>query len=232
MSDPRIELVHRFFSGTGTTYDWIVNLCTLGADIWWKKRILEKIPKESTCILDQGCGTGILTFQIARKFPHGRVVGVELRDEYLDIAREKGKMLKFGNVEFILGRAEDVLLEENFDCVTSSYLAKYVELERLIRNLKKMLRNGGILVMHDFTYPRNRAVAGVWEFYFRLLQTAGDWKYPQWREVYHSLPGFLREANWVPELIRILRQNAFSEIHTRSLTFGTSAIVTARKASL
>jgi len=44
MSAPRIELVDRFFSGTGPTYDFVVKLCTLGCDIWWKKKIFEKIP--------------------------------------------------------------------------------------------------------------------------------------------------------------------------------------------
>ncbi len=230
MSDPRIELVHRFFSGTGPTYGLVVNLCTFGADIWWKKIILEKIPKESTLIMDQGCGTGILTFRIARKFPHGRVVGVELRDEYLNIAREKARGLGFDNLEFILGRAEDVLLQENFDCITSSYLAKYVELEILIPNIKKMLRNGGVLIMHDFTFPRNRTVAGIWEFYFKLLQMVGDWKYLQWREIYYSLPKFMRETKWVSDLTRNLEENGFSDIRIYSLTFGTSALVIARKA--
>jgi demethylmenaquinone methyltransferase/2-methoxy-6-polyprenyl-1,4-benzoquinol methylase len=229
MSDPKVELVHRFFSGTGPTYDWVVNLCTFGADVWWKKLILEKIPKGSTRIMDQGCGTGILTFQIARKFPHSRVVGVELRDEYLNIAREKARALKLGNVEFILGRAEDVLLTDDFDCITSSYLAKYVELEILIRNIKKMLQNGGVLVMHDFTYPRNPTLARIWEFYFRLLKMAGNWKYPQWLEIYYSLPKFMRGTRWVTDLTRTLEANAFAGIQTQSLTFGTSAIVTARK---
>lgn len=229
MTDPRVELVNRFFSGTGQTYDLVVNLCTFGADIWWKKIIVEKIPKGSTRIIDQGCGTGILTFQIAQKFPNSRVIGVELRDEYLKIAREKARALKLGNVEFILGRAEDVLLEGNFECITSSYLAKYAELKILIRNIKKMLGNGGLLLMHDFTYPMNRTVARTWELYFSLLQIVGDWKYPQWREVYYSLPKFMRETKWVADLTRTLERNAFSNIHTQSLTFGTSAIVTAWK---
>ena len=116
---PKVELVNRFFSGTGPTYDYLVNLSTLGLDRWWKKKILEKIPEEPARILDQACGTGILTFKIAHQFPRCRVVGVELRDEYLHIAIEKAKAIKLSNVEFILGRAEDVLLTEGLDCVTS-----------------------------------------------------------------------------------------------------------------
>ena len=230
MTDPKIEIVHRFFPGTGPTYDFVVNLNTFGLDIWWKSQILKQIPKGSTWIMDQGCGTGILTFRIARRFPRCQVVGVELREEYLNIAKEKAQFRRIGNVQFILGKAEDILLENKFDCITSSYLAKYAELEVLIQNIKQMLRDGGILVMHDFTYPRNRTFAKIWEFYFKLLQTIGRSRYPQWCEIYYGLPKFLRETNWVTELAKTLAEKGFSDVHTQSFTLGTSAIVTARKA--
>jgi demethylmenaquinone methyltransferase/2-methoxy-6-polyprenyl-1,4-benzoquinol methylase len=227
--DPRIEVVNRFFSGTGSTYDRIVNLWTVGFDLLWKKRILARIPERPARILDQACGTGILTFKIAQKFPFCHVIGVELRDEYLIIAKKKAEALKIANVEFILGRAEDVLLKDRFDCITSSYLAKYAELDHLIRNAKKMLRDGGLLAMHDFTYPRSQVFAWIWEHYFKLMQTAGSWKYPQWRTVFYELPEFLRKTEWVTDLVRLLRERAFQDITTESLTFGTSAIVTANR---
>jgi demethylmenaquinone methyltransferase/2-methoxy-6-polyprenyl-1,4-benzoquinol methylase len=223
------ELVHRFFSGTGPTYDFMVNLCTLGFDRCWKKKTLERIPEGSIRILDQACGTGILTCKIARTFPSCQVIGVDLLEEYLIIAREKTQRQNLENVEFILGRAEEVLLHENFDCITSSYLAKYAKLESLTQNVKRMLRSGGVLIMHDFTYPPNHVFARLWEFYFRILQSAGRWNYPQWKGIFDGLPGVLRETKWVIELIRSLRENAFSDISIHSLTLGTSAIVTAKK---
>ena len=142
------DLAERFFSSNGTTYDQIANLSTLGLDIWWKKLILNKVPKGSRQILDQACGTGILTFKIARKFPHCRVIGVDLQDEYISIARKKAKDLQLTNIEFISGRAEDVILDGGFDCITSSYLAKYADLDRLIENARGMLREG-VLIIHE-----------------------------------------------------------------------------------
>ena len=47
------DQVRRFFSGTGTTYDRIVNLCTLEFDRLWKHKILRAIPEGSFRILDQ-----------------------------------------------------------------------------------------------------------------------------------------------------------------------------------
>lgn len=228
--DDGIALVHQFFPGTGATYDHMVNLCTVGFDHWWKRKMLENIPIESTRIMDQACGTGILTLKIARKFPDALIIGVDVTEEYLAIAKEKAARMTLDNVHFILGRAEDVLLDQKFDCVMSSYLAKYARIGSLIRNVKNMLRAGGIPIMHDFTYPTNHAFARVWETYFKLLQSAGAWKYPQWRAIFDGLPGLLRETKWTDELVNSLLENGFSDIAKKSLTFDTSAIVTARRA--
>ncbi len=230
MGDKRgIDIVRQFFPGTGMTYDHVVNLCTLGFDRGWKQKMLENIPSGSARIMDQACGTGILTFKIAQKFPRSRIVGVDVTDEYLQIAKEKAGNLGLKNVEFILGRAEDVLLQQGFDCITSSYLAKYAELGILIPNIRTMLCDGGALIMHDFTYPANRNVALLWELYFKLLQTVWPRRYPEWKAVFNGLPGFLRETTWVSELAGALQASNFLDTAVQYLTFGTAAVVTARK---
>jgi len=224
-----VQLAHRFFSGTGTTYEQIVRLCTFGFDLWWKRKILQKIPPNPRRIMDQACGTGILTFKIAQRFPRCHVAGVELREEYLDRARQKAAARGLRNVEFILGRAENVLLDETFDCITSSYLAKYAELDVLVRNAEKMLRFGGVLIMHDFIYPSGRFFPKVWHFYFKILQTLGTWKYPEWETAFKELPGVLRKSVWVAQLVAALKDNGFSHIRVETLTIATSAMVTAVK---
>jgi demethylmenaquinone methyltransferase / 2-methoxy-6-polyprenyl-1,4-benzoquinol methylase len=221
--------VRRFFPGTGPTYDQIVNLCTLGFDRHWKRRIMEKVPRDATWIMDQACGTGILTCKIALKFPYSQVVGVDILDEYILRAKRKAALKGLSNVEFILGRAEEVRVRQSFDCITSSYLAKYADIPSLIRNASTMLRHGGVLVMHDFTYPRNRLVAPAWELYFALLQTLGVLLYPQWKPAFQGLPDFLRQTSWKSDLIGCLEVNGFSDLTAEPLTLGTALLVTGRK---
>ncbi|KAF0214760.1 MAG: ubiquinone/menaquinone biosynthesis [Geobacteraceae bacterium] len=225
----KLGVVYRFFSGTGFSYDQVAAVCTCGFDRYWKKRIIAGIPAHPARILDQACGTGILTLEIARAFSGCRVTGVELRDEYLDIAKGKARSSGMGNVRFILGRAEDVMPGEEYDCITSSYLAKYAELGPLIANAGKMLRPGGLIIMHDFTYPANPVFLFLWHAYFQLLRTVGSRVYPEWRTVFHELPAFLRQSTWLSEALATLREYGFCDITSESLTFGTSAIVTARK---
>jgi demethylmenaquinone methyltransferase/2-methoxy-6-polyprenyl-1,4-benzoquinol methylase len=225
----KLAVVYRFFSGTGFSYDRVVNLWTCGFDRYWKKRILALIPADSEKVLDQACGTGILTLKIARALPGCQVTGVELRDEYLDLARAKARREGVDNVRFLLGRAEDVLLEENFDCITSSYLAKYADLQPLLVNAGRMLRPGGRVILHDFTYPSSPLFLPLWRAWFGLMRTVGDRLFPEWRTVFHELPDFLQKTRWRAETLSLLEEQGFTDITGRSLTFGTSAIITAEK---
>jgi demethylmenaquinone methyltransferase / 2-methoxy-6-polyprenyl-1,4-benzoquinol methylase len=225
----RTALAERFFSGNSATYDRIANLCSLGLDRWWKHKIVNKIPHNPTRILDQACGTGLLTFKIAQRFPRCRTLGVDLQDEYLGIAKRKAQALHLTTVEFIHGKAEDVVLEGDFDCIVSCYLAKYADLARLVNHARDMLREGGIFIMHELTYPTTLAYAFVWDIHFKLLQAYGNWKHPEWKIALHELPTCLKESIWLDELRDALKANKFSDITIEHLAFGASAIVSARK---
>jgi demethylmenaquinone methyltransferase/2-methoxy-6-polyprenyl-1,4-benzoquinol methylase len=223
------ELAEQFFLGNGATYDQIASFSTLGLDGWWKRKVLDKIPKTSNRIIEQASGTGILTFKIARLFPKCRIVGVELQEEYLNIARKKARDLRLTNVEFIHGRAEEVILDGEFDCIASAYLAKYVDLDLLVAHAKKMLRKGGVLIMHELTRPTNPLFVGLWKMHFKFLQTYGKWKHPEWDIAFRDLPLLLTKTQWVDELTQALRANKFSDIKVEYLLFGASVIVSARK---
>lgn len=228
-ADPRLALVERFFQGTGTSYDFMVNLATLGIDRLWKRRIAELIPPHSLRVADLACGTGISTFAIARRLPRCRVVGVELRDEYLAIAREKLRRLGLPNVELVLSRAEDYCSQASFDCISSSYLAKYADLPRLVGNAWDMLEPGGLFLMHDFTFPPEPQLVFIWRVYFKCLQRLGGPLFPAWREIYHGLPQLIEQTRWTQELEAALRERGFVEIRRWDLTLHGSAIITARR---
>jgi demethylmenaquinone methyltransferase/2-methoxy-6-polyprenyl-1,4-benzoquinol methylase len=207
----------------------MVRYATLGIDRQWKRRIISYIPPGSRRVLDFACGTGILTLAIAEAYPTCYVVGVELRDEYLAIAQRKARERRIENINWILSRAEDYRPAEPFDCVVSSYLAKYADLTRLTANTKEMMKDGGLVLMHDFTFPPKPHLVRLWRLYFWLMQRTAGLLFPAWREIYYGLPRLIEEAHWVPELTDTLRQQQFQDIHLEYLTLYGSAIITARK---
>jgi demethylmenaquinone methyltransferase / 2-methoxy-6-polyprenyl-1,4-benzoquinol methylase len=227
VDDPRLELVERFFDGTGATYDGMVYWATLGFDARWKKRMLEHIPDGNGPILDLACGTGISTLSIARRFPHRRVIGVELRDEYLQFARRKVAEQSIQNVELVLSRAEDYRSALEFDCITSSYLAKYADLSLLTKHCREMLRPGGVLMMHDFTLPPKGWMLSTWRLYFFITRRTIARLLPQWQEIYQGLPELIEATRWLPQLQGALAAEGFRDIRVEHRTFYSAAIVTA-----
>jgi demethylmenaquinone methyltransferase/2-methoxy-6-polyprenyl-1,4-benzoquinol methylase len=223
------DFAAQFFSENAGSYDHIARVSTLGLDGWWKRKIIKKLPKTPSRILEQACGTGILTCKIARLFPKCRVIGVELHAAYLDVARKKVCDLELSNVEFVQGRAEDVILEGEFDCVVSDYLAKYVDLDRLVAHARSMLRTDGVLVMHELTRPTRPLFAALWNVHFKFLQAYGTWRHPEWNVAFSGVPILLKQTRWVDELTNALRANRFSDIEIESQFLGASVIVTARK---
>lgn len=224
------ELVSRFFTGTGKSYNQVVHLGTLGLDLYWKRKIYSKITNQPRAILDLACGTGIVTFGLQHRFPKARIVGVDVTADYLEIARQRAAEQGLANIEFILSDAETVKLSESFDCVTSSYIPKYVNAERLLANLSPHLRSGGLIVVHDFAYPQNRIARSVWEGYNGVLNFIGRRLYPEWKAVFdYELTNLIRTSMWIDEFSKALEKHRYENIEVEHLSFGSAAVLMAER---
>jgi len=77
--------------------------------------------REGETVLDLGSGTGKIAFIASQVVgPEGRVIGVDMTDEMLELARRAAPQVAgrigFGNVEFRKGRIQDLALDlERFD---------------------------------------------------------------------------------------------------------------------
>lgn len=230
MAHIKSDLVAQFFTGTGRSYNLVVNLGTLGLDLYWKRKIFSKITNSPSAILDLACGTGIVTFGLNRRFPGARIVGVDVTADYLEIARQRAAEQQLANIEFILADAETVRLSDIFDCITSSYIPKYVEADRLLENISPHLRAGGILVLHDFVYPQNRMARAIWEGYNVILNALGCRLFPEWKNVFdQKLTGLIRTSPWIDQFTAALPKYQCEKIEVEYLSFGSAAVLSARK---
>jgi demethylmenaquinone methyltransferase/2-methoxy-6-polyprenyl-1,4-benzoquinol methylase len=218
------ELIPIFFDDTANSYDRIVNWTTFGKDSFWKSKILEQLSSEKT-VLDLACGTGILTKQIAEKIPNAEITGVDITKSYLEKAKEK--LISNQNVSFVNQDAEKLNLGKKFDCITASYLPKYCTANVLIKNCLEHLNVGGKIILHDFTYPNNKLIQKMWNFYFKLLYLTGFF-IPNWKQVFIDLPHLIRTTNWVKDYETSMN-NYGLKIHKQNLTWGSSTIIVGTK---
>ena len=82
-----VKLAQSFFNKNNSrSYDRLVKLATLGQDLIWKKKLVERVPKRSL-VLEMACGTGILTSLLKQNY--NKVYGIDLTFEYLYELGEK-----------------------------------------------------------------------------------------------------------------------------------------------
>jgi demethylmenaquinone methyltransferase/2-methoxy-6-polyprenyl-1,4-benzoquinol methylase len=210
----------RFFTNINAdSYDLISRLATFGQDIAWKHEIIRAVSSRSH-ILELACGTGILSSMLAERGKS--VAGIDLTFEYLLILKGKLKMpIAQGTAEVLPYR------DESFDAMVSSYLAKYVDVQKVIDECWRVLRPGGIVVFHDFTYPSG-LICNLWHIYFELLRLAGRFV-TSWKVVFGQLDDVIKKSDWVDQTIYALKNRKFQNVNCRCYTARTSTIVSAEK---
>lgn len=199
------SLVPRFFDGTAQTYDGIAKYATLGRDDSWKSLIIKQITHAEN-ILEIACGTGILTMQIAQKFPRSKIIGVDVTQNYLEVARKK--LGSNENISFVCADAEIVELGQKVDAIVSSYIPKYCDAKILIPNCARHLEKEGKIILHDFTFPRNGLLRFFWNLHFVILGMIGNF-IPEWRNAFAELPGLIQSSTWVDDYKKELEKNGF-----------------------
>ncbi|MCJ7674864.1 MAG: class I SAM-dependent methyltransferase [Sedimentisphaerales bacterium] len=108
-------------------------------------------------ILDFGCGSGASTMVLARMFPNSEMVGVELEDQLLSIAKMRAKHYEFHNVSFIRSPTADDLPSGlgDFDYAVLSAVYEHLltnERQNLLPKIWSRLKPGGVLFINQTPY--------------------------------------------------------------------------------
>lgn len=213
---------HFFTEQNANTYDRIVRYATIGRDMHWKKKILKKI--QGKIVLDLASGTGILSEMIESSTSGLDVLSLDLSFDYAKISNNRRKIRNVVNAN-----AEMLpLRDRSCDCIVSSYLAKYVDINKVVTEISRVITPNGVVVFHDFSYPKNKVVRFLWKSHFKLLRIAGS-IVTSWQHVFLELDQMIENSKWSEQLLASLRCHGFVEISSTYFTFGTSKMIVAKK---
>lgn len=149
-----------------------------------------------TC-LDVGCGGGDVTCELARRVaPVGRVVGVDIDETKLSIARQEAAEQGLTNIEFRLSDASEISATPEFDLVYSRFLLTHLrDPVSAVRSFLKQLRPTGFLVVEDidfsgsFNYPESPAFQKFFDLYNTVVRHRGGDP-----NIGQRLPGILHDC--------------------------------------
>ena len=131
--------------------------------------------------LDVGCGGGDATLELARRVgPEGKVVGLDIDEQKLQIAREEAQEQGVDNVEFRVADIRETAGASEFDVVYSRFLLTHLsDPASAVRAFWQHLRPSSMLAVEDidfsgsFTYPESKAFLRFHELYCATVKRRG-----------------------------------------------------------
>ena len=227
------EQVQQMFDNIAPTYDALNHTLSAGIDRLWRRRAVRIVAgRNPRRILDVASGTGDLALALARRMKDAKVTGADISEGMLAIAREKaGRAGLADRTEFVAGDAEALdFADGSFDAATVAFgVRNFGDIDAGLREIRRVLRSGGMLTVLELSTPRNRAVGWLYGVYaHRILPWVGG-VVSKDRAAYRYLPESVDEFPAPGRFVEMMSEAGFNDCRTRSLTFGVARIYTGVK---
>ena len=167
-------------------YDAVQPFVTLGQEARLNRWLAEQIKlPDGGRVLDVGCGTGLLTVQIAQGHPGLQVIGIDASRPMINVAKRKRGS---DNCHFQQALGEDLPFPDaHFEMVTSALFFHHVDRElkqQTLQEIRRVLKPGGELLIADMDKPYT-------PLGWAMSWTA--WKLFRQPEIKENMDGILRE---------------------------------------
>lgn len=204
--------VRAMFDRIAGLYDRMNSVMTAGLHHQWRRHAANLASlNPGDRALDVATGTGDLAIELAgRVAPNGEVVAVDFSERMLELARLKRGSLP---IRFDAANALQLPFADNeFDAATVGFGARnFSDLERGLREMVRVVKPGGRVVVLEITTPRRPPLSTFFAFWFdrivpALGRLAGD------ADAYSYLPASVRRFPAADEFAALLARCGLSEI--------------------
>jgi demethylmenaquinone methyltransferase/2-methoxy-6-polyprenyl-1,4-benzoquinol methylase len=204
------DAVRTMFDRIAPVYDAMNRVMTAGLDVRWRKLTAAAAVRPGDRVLDAACGTGDLAIA-DRDAGASHVTGLDFSEQMLARARRKAPL------EWVQGDLLALPFEDaSFDAATVGFGVRNVaDLERALRELRRVLRPGGRLAILEITQPRGplRPFFSLW--FDRIVPVLG--KVLPGGAAYTYLPASVKRFPPAEELAELMRACGFGEVRFRLL---------------
>jgi ubiquinone/menaquinone biosynthesis methyltransferase len=228
--------VTRLFDLVAPRYDLFNRVVSVGMDQRWKALLIREAAARAqpgTTALDLACGTGDITFGLAKRAPGLRITGFDVSPQMLGVAQQRQQEKQFHRVSLAIADIVSLPVGANsVGLVTMGYALRNVRNFRAgLREIHRVLTPGGWLLNLDFYRPEEHLWRRLFLGYVRCTGIAAGW-------LVHRDPGtfgylapsveqYVSSATFESEL----RHHGFEPQRTYRFLRGGIAIHVARKAS-
>ena len=225
--------VRNMFNNIAPTYDRLNHILSVNIDRLWRRRVVRLVQKmKPQQILDVATGTGDLAIAMAQKIEGCRILGVDLSEQMLAVAREKVAACGLSEtIALAVGDAEHLeVADGSVDVATVAFgVRNFENLEQGLREMHRTIKEGGHIVILEFSTPRARLFGALYHWYShkvlpfigRLISRDGA--------AYDYLPSSVDEFPAPEKFMEMLAGVGFKNCKARSQSFGIAQIYTAER---
>ncbi len=224
----KAQQVEQMFDSIAPAYDFMNRAMTLGIDRWWRRVAVKMVGKSHPRrILDVATGTGDFAIGLYNKIHPQQVVGIDLSQGMLDVARKK--IAKRGLGDAITVQQGDCLEmpfeNDEFDAVTVAFgVRNFEHLLQGYQQMHRVLKRGGVLCVIELSTPRNRVVRWFYDLYtLHIIPWFGALKSHD-KSAYRYLPLSIAAVPQGDDMLAIMREAGFIDCKVKRMTFGTCSI--------
>ena len=221
------QWVRGMFGRVAHRYDLANHLLSFNIDRYWRshtvKRASEILARPEARVLDICCGTGDLVLALAK---NGRpVLGSDFCHPMLVAANGKIATRRAAAVVFEADAMQLPVRDASLDLLTVAFgfrnLANY---ETGLREMRRVLKPGGMAAILEFSTPPNAAFAALYNFYSRRILPVIGGALSGSRDAYTYLPESVRKFPRAAELAKMMERAGFTKVEFEYLTGGIVAL--------
>ena len=213
------------FDSVASKYDRANDLLSFGQTHRWRIKVRDAVaPKPGQSVLDLAAGTG--SSSIAFNLEGVRVVASDFSQGMLAEGRKRHPEL-----EFVYADATNLPFAANeFDATTISFgLRNVVDVEKALREMFRVTKPGGRVVICEFSRVQNSLLRPLYEFYLKRLLPVFSRMAGQKPEAYDYLAESILAWPSQKKLAKKILVAGFEKVVYKNLVFGVVAIHVARK---
>jgi demethylmenaquinone methyltransferase / 2-methoxy-6-polyprenyl-1,4-benzoquinol methylase len=227
--DKSDERVKKMFGEIAPNYDRMNRVLSMNVDVYWRWRTTKIVkPNRVDPILDCCSGTGDLAFAWERATKYEvPVIAADFCPEMLAFGSAKREALRNSKVQFVQADTQHLpFAADQFQVVSASFgLRNVADTEAGLREMTRVCKPGGQVVILEFSMPRYQPVRGLYSWYFKnILPRIGQAFARNKFDAYNYLPSSVQEFPSYEKLTALMTGCGLREARFYPLTFGIATL--------
>ncbi len=227
------QQVAKMFDSIAFRYDFLNRFLTAGIDVRWRKKaVLLLKAKQPQTILDVATGTGDVAIMSYNLLHPKKITGIDISEGMLQLGREKIKKAGLqGFIELVTGDSETISYPDaSFDAVTVAFgVRNFEHLENGLREMCRVLKPGGKLVVLEFSRPKNIIFRALCDLYNNIITPGAGKLFTGNKDAYDYLNKSVKVFPERERFTEILRQTGYTNTFYKPLTLGICCVYSADK---